>query len=54
MTVQIKYSDTNCESLEIPESGSELWCTAWKRGKTILKERRMKIEHFKKTVYQAQ
>jgi len=29
------YSIYTCDSWEIPEEGTEIWCTGWKHGQTI-------------------
>lgn len=29
------YPTYTCDSWVIPENGTEIWCTAWKRGQTI-------------------
>lgn len=29
------YETYTCDSWEIPENGTEIWCTGWKRGQTI-------------------
>jgi hypothetical protein len=29
------YSTYTCDTWVIPEAGTEIWCTGWKRGQTI-------------------
>lgn len=29
------YSTYTCDFWEIPDDGTEIWCTGWKRGQTI-------------------